>query len=240
MTSPGNLNKRAKHVKNTWGKRCNVLLFFSSVKNDSFPAIGLNVSEGRTHLTAKTMASFQYVYEHYFDKADWFMKADDDTYVILENLRYFLFAENPEDPVFFGHHFKARVKQGFYSGGAGYIISKEALKRYGEKAKVDPGCPKDGGAEDVEFGKCMQSLGVKTGDSTDALGRSRFHCFHPNMHLKGNYLKWFYRYDSHGAKKVCIQRVALNYGTSRIRAPESFIFRLSSSGTQKVFLSGRY
>jgi glycoprotein-N-acetylgalactosamine 3-beta-galactosyltransferase len=54
------------------------------------------------------------------------MKVDDDTYVILENLRYFLRDYKSSDPVYFGHHFKTIVQQGYYSGGAGYVLSKEA------------------------------------------------------------------------------------------------------------------
>jgi glycoprotein-N-acetylgalactosamine 3-beta-galactosyltransferase len=62
-----------------------------------------------------TMQAFRYVYEHYKDDADWFMKVDDDTYVILENLRYFLRDYKSSDPVYFGHHFKTIVKQmGFW------------------------------------------------------------------------------------------------------------------------------
>jgi hypothetical protein len=44
--------------------------------------------------------------------------------------------------------------------------------------------------------KCvlMQRLGVKTINSTDAMGRSRFHCFDPETHLFGVYPKWYKMY----------------------------------------------
>ena len=34
MTSPGNHDLKAKHVKATWGKRCNILLFMSTAEGN--------------------------------------------------------------------------------------------------------------------------------------------------------------------------------------------------------------
>jgi len=90
MTSPETVSSKAQHVKATWGSRCNVLLFMSSEHDRQLPAVGLNVSEGHDNLWGKTRAAFAYIYNHYRDDADWFFKADDDTYVIVENLRLLL------------------------------------------------------------------------------------------------------------------------------------------------------
>ncbi|XP_067951590.1 glycoprotein-N-acetylgalactosamine 3-beta-galactosyltransferase 1-like isoform X2 [Watersipora subatra] len=203
MTSPDNLEKKAIHVYKTWAHKCNKLLFISSKENKTFPApvIRVETEEGREHLTAKTMHAFKYIYDNHFTDADWFMKADDDTFAIMENLRYFLADKNPKDPVYYGHHFKTIVKpQGYYSGGGGYVLSKEALQRFNDKGfHNDAVCREDGGAEDAEFGKCMQNLGVHTAESYDERGASRFHCFNPGTHLHGGYPDWYLQYDSHGA-----------------------------------------
>ncbi|CAH1789434.1 unnamed protein product, partial [Owenia fusiformis] len=200
-TSPQNLKSKAQHVRATWAKRCNIVIFISSETNKDFPTVGVNTTEGREHLTAKTMQSFKYCWDNYKDQADWFLKADDDTFVIVENLRYLLSAYKRTDPIYFGHKFKVIIKQGYFSGGGGYVLSHEALKRYAEKGVKDPAhCHPDGGSEDVEMGRCMEHLGVTAGDSRDALGRSRFHCFNPPTHLDGGYPDWFLSYDAHGAK----------------------------------------
>ncbi|KAH9492474.1 Glycoprotein-N-acetylgalactosamine 3-beta-galactosyltransferase 1 [Bulinus truncatus] len=112
MTTPDNLQERAIHVQRTWAKRCNVILYMSSAANSSFPAVGLDVLEGRQHLTEKTMKAFKYVYDNYKDLGDWFLKADDDTYVIMENLRYLLSDENPNEAVYFGMRFRPHVRTG--------------------------------------------------------------------------------------------------------------------------------
>ena len=64
------------------------------------------------------------------DEADWFLKADDDSYIIIENLKAFLQQHSPLDPVQFGCKLIQIVKKGYMSGGAGYVLSREALKRF--------------------------------------------------------------------------------------------------------------
>lgn len=199
MTGPQNHESKAKHVKATWGQRCNILLFMSSKQDPKLPAIPLNVSEGRNYLWAKTKNAFRYVYEHYYNEADWFMKADDDTYVVVENLRYMLKSYNASDPVYFGCKFKPHVRQGYMSGGAGYVLSKEALYRFVNEAVDNKSkCRQDhDGAEDVEIGKCLENVGVKAGDSRDNLGRGRFFPFVPEHHLVPGHVPkdfWYWNY----------------------------------------------
>ena len=119
--------------------------------------LGLKLQEGRDYLWEKTKKSFRYVYDHYLNQHDWFMKADDDTYVIVENLRYMLKDLDPDKPYYLGRRFKPFVKQGYMSGGGGYVLSRRALKLFIEEGldKDKYGCrAKDhGGAEDVNMGK---------------------------------------------------------------------------------------
>ena len=73
---------------------------------------------GYQHLWLKTRAAFKYIYENHFNDTEWFYKCDDDTYVITENLRYFLSKYNPSEEHFLGRFIKEGYTN-FHSGGAG-------------------------------------------------------------------------------------------------------------------------
>ena len=88
---------------------------------------------GRHHLTAKTMIGFRTAYQEYNSDIDWFFKADDDTYVIVENLRYVLSLFDPEEPHYIGWKSFDNLAHGYNSGGAGYALSKAAVKLLVEK-----------------------------------------------------------------------------------------------------------
>ena len=101
----------------------------------------------------KTKKGFQYVYDHHFSEFDWFMKADDDTFVIIENLKALLVDYDSDSPIHFGHHFK--YLGGYFAGGAGYVLGREALKRFVVSGinNVSICHQGDNGDEDVNLGE---------------------------------------------------------------------------------------
>ncbi|CAG7832985.1 unnamed protein product [Allacma fusca] len=200
MTTPQNHVHKALHVKRTWGKRCNKLLFMSTVPDPELDIIGLpGINEGRAFLWGKTKAAFKYIWENHRDDADWFFKADDDTYVVLENLRFFLKDYCTEDPIFFGCEFNTSIIPLSVSGGAGYVLSKEALWRFISEALPYPErChPGDDGAEDLQMTRCLVNARVTLMDSRDFWGRHRFMPFGPEWHVRPgdrSWSSWYYEY----------------------------------------------
>lgn len=201
MTMPLNLDIKAVHVRDTWGKRCTRILFFSSEWNQTVPTIGLNVSEGRDNLTQKHNQAFKYVADHHADKADWFLKADDDTYVIMENLRHFLSSYDAQEPICFGQIFRPYVKQGYPAGGSGVVLSKEAFRRFTAHGFNESLCRQHGPNSDLALGQCMEKLGVQLLPTLNAEGKTTFHSFDTEMHVHGRFPDWYSQYDPEGAKK---------------------------------------
>ena len=198
LTSPKTIKVKGQAVKDTWGRRCNKLIFMSSEEDPSYPAVNLGVPEGRDNLWGKTKAAFKYIYKHHLDDADWFFKADDDTFAVIENIRHFLSRYNPDDPHFFGRWFTPF--NGYNSGGAGYILSRRSLRLFMRAAKNPWRCPEKHFAEDVAMGVCLGIFNVHPGDTRDSLGRQTFHPYAVEYHLIPGYITkddWLHSYDKY-------------------------------------------
>lgn len=109
LTAPKFFDTRTRAVYETWGSRCGKIIFISELANKStyLPIISMNISqEGYEYLSAKSIFGFKYIYQNHFRQFDWFLKTDDDTYIIMENLQKFLRDKDPSSPVTYGYNFR--------------------------------------------------------------------------------------------------------------------------------------
>ncbi|KAL5276549.1 C1GALT1 family protein [Megaselia abdita] len=240
-TFPTNHNTKAKAVKFTWGRRCDKILFMSSRADPNIDVTVLPVPDGRCNLWAKTKIALKYIYDQFLDEFDWFLKADDDTYVIMENLKFLLKCHKPEDPVYFGCKF-IRYNQVYNSGGAGYVMSREALKIFIEKMLPNNALCAQGtsGWEDFNLGRCLTNGNVTVGDSRDEQGRGRFFPLVPELHLiplppTSWYWTHIYYRSKDGSESLSDQPISFHYVSfARMYEMEYLLYNV------KLNLPGQY
>ena len=118
LTTPKHLLTRAKAINETWAPRCGRYFFVTEYSPSSMSQEQINftqqvpiapfqgITPGYDHLTQKSTLAFHYAYEQFFNDTDWFVKADDDTYLFVDNLKRFLKEQNTYLPITFGYNFK--------------------------------------------------------------------------------------------------------------------------------------
>lgn len=188
MTAKNFIDKRAKAVYDTWGKKVpGHIAFFSSEGSfsDDMPVIGLKNVDDRYPPQKKSFMMLYYMYEHFVDKFEWFIRADDDVYIEPEKLEKFLRSIDSSKPQFIGKVFviillilkyfifhigqagkgnseefgllSLEFDENFCMGGPGVVLSSETLRRV---APHIPTCLKNlySTHEDVEVGRCVQKF----------------------------------------------------------------------------------
>ncbi|XP_046546915.1 glycoprotein-N-acetylgalactosamine 3-beta-galactosyltransferase 1-like [Haliotis rubra] len=229
LTQPCNFANKTRSVKETWTKRCDITLFFSSEANSEIPTIKLDVPEGRDYLADKSFAVLKYLFKHYHDKADWFYKADDDTYVIVENLRHFLGMQNTNGLYYYGEVFDRKELGVYNSGGAGYALGKEGLKRIALFSDNVDACHQ-AESEDVRVGVCLKALGIDVGEATDSFGRPIFNWNKPVSIIQGDWPDWVIgiAYVQSGVDAVCPVAASFHYvGPTAMRIMDFFLYNLT-------------
>ena len=236
---------RASVVKTTWAKRCNGLVFISDLDDPDLPAIAISEYDDYKHVWSKVRNAFQWAYDNHLDDFDWFMKADDDTFVIMENFRALVidYDSNKED-LYLGHPFGNETldkPKSYTSGGSGYALSRKALKRLVEEAyPVTSECMSSNktGAEDVFMGQCLRYVNITPFDTRDHIGRQRYQPFAPETHLiEGRSPKsmWIWRFEKYpyqeGEECCSSYAIAFHYVNPNLqRVLEYLLYRLHPFG----------
>ena len=121
-------DSRLPHVNQTWLPHCDLSLFIGSSSSDGI--VGLNVTGGRRHIATKSKAAWTYIYNNHLLDAEYFVKADPDTFLVVENLKYYLQHHDPDKCEFFGHTFHLPGYELLYnSGGPGQVLSRQSVRK---------------------------------------------------------------------------------------------------------------
>ncbi|XP_017112573.2 glycoprotein-N-acetylgalactosamine 3-beta-galactosyltransferase 1 isoform X1 [Drosophila elegans] len=200
----------AKYVKRTWGKHCNVLLFVSGdVDGELEPYVPVINSTDTWTLVQRGL---MHAYRFYADQVDWFLRVEPSSFVVVENLRYMIGQRNylPSQPIYFGYELENIVThKPFVHHQSGYVISREALRRYTTASK-DPEnreCQHwQGYAEGLDIFRCLSHVNVTIVESRDELGHETFSPIPMDRQfLDGyNYIPWLHNLTYHKVPETTV------------------------------------
>ena len=172
--------------------RCDKVIYMTGPKqpeqkNDpNFEFVYLNMTDEYNRITEKALLTFEYIYDNLMEEFDWLVRANDDSYIIMENLKLFLSNRCSDDMSIYGKvlrhtHMRKQYnagdnRKGFLQGGSGVIISREALRLFVEAMRNDSQfCVMfHGGFEDQEIANCFRKINIYPGDTRDEVNRERF------------------------------------------------------------------
>ncbi|NP_787052.3 chondroitin sulfate synthase 3 [Homo sapiens] len=176
MTAQKYLGSRALAAQRTWARFIpGRVEFFSSQQPPNagqppppLPVIALPGVDDSYPPQKKSFMMIKYMHDHYLDKYEWFMRADDDVYIKGDKLEEFLRSLNSSKPLYLGQTGLGNIEElgklglepgeNFCMGGPGMIFSREVLRRMvphiGE-------CLREMYTthEDVEVGRCVRRFG---------------------------------------------------------------------------------
>ncbi|CEF65409.1 Glycoprotein-N-acetylgalactosamine 3-beta-galactosyltransferase 1 [Strongyloides ratti] len=188
------------HIIRTWLAHCDKALFITTTgekfhdkgeggKKMRIEVIKISSEGGRMDILRKTIKSFKIIYSKFFNNTtkqeyDWLLKVNDNSFVVIENLKKFLKNKNKNENIYYGYNSnfnkinkKKLLNKKYISGGSGYVISKNGIKNIFENKKnFLENCNEKivNGYEDIIIGICFKKLGIKGGNSRDENGFETF------------------------------------------------------------------
>lgn len=195
FTTAANLETRARFVASTWAQHCDDHVFFvaksqpDALNNSLAKQLKIvqldAVHESRRSLYSKTIAALQWMAsKQLFAQFDWFFKADDDTFLVVHNFKHLVTSRNPDEAYYVGRLLgkKQAAQKGFMSGGAGFALSRAAIRMFVNRyASECPDVIMPCDCDDMIIGHCLANWKVPVLDSIDQFGKQRFFPIQPEQ-----------------------------------------------------------
>ncbi|SPP89732.1 glycoprotein-N-acetylgalactosamine 3-beta-galactosyltransferase 1 isoform X1 [Drosophila guanche] len=174
----------AIHIKKTWARHCDRYVFISDdVHIFLEPVVFRNIRDKWQRIRAH----LEYIYKYHFYQGDWFLYANDDNFVVVENLRHMLQSYSSEELIYFGCKMRSKGLIYMYDD-SGIVLSAASLKRFVLEALINENlCSSHSRGSEAakELGRCLSNVNVIAGDSRDEFKKHRFLPFEVDIHLGG-------------------------------------------------------
>lgn len=203
---------------------------------------------------ARLRETFKYVYSNHIEEFDWILKTNDDSFIVLENLRHMLYQYETDWPIIIGqkflkevlqtnifHHFNFlnnRSQKDYMIGD--YALSKRGFTRLVEDAFTNSEiCELKSADDDKEVSKCLEHINVIKVDGVDSEGRGRFFYNNPESALFpekfDEYDRWYWSKLQQGIDHCCSDRlIALqNFRDIHLYYLEYFIYKVHAFGRHR-------
>ncbi|XP_013794795.2 glycoprotein-N-acetylgalactosamine 3-beta-galactosyltransferase 1-like [Limulus polyphemus] len=165
--------KGAKAVKETWAKHCNSVKFFGPFIDDKIPVFKIPAASSFSPLCQALV----HVWKKHYGEFKWILITDDETFAIIENVRYYVASLNASHPYYLGHSAKHYFDY-FNMADSGILLSVGAIKTLHSLFPDGNTCIQaPSGHFGVSIGKILQKAEIMPMDTRDQLGKSRFNAF---------------------------------------------------------------
>jgi glycoprotein-N-acetylgalactosamine 3-beta-galactosyltransferase len=176
-------------------QKCDGFIVASNQTDPSIDAVNIlhEGDEEYDNIWQKVRSLWSFIYDHYYEKYDWFYLGGDDQFILMENLRLYLESEEirtaanggiylpdgsetMQTPLYLGRRmaYEGDMTDLYNAGGPGYVMNKAALKTF-----VVEGLPKYYEndvffAEDLLVGRVLKNFGIHAYETKDEHGGERF------------------------------------------------------------------
>ncbi|KAK5644331.1 hypothetical protein RI129_005631 [Pyrocoelia pectoralis] len=223
--------KYVKAAKMTWGTQCNYVDFVYLKPTKNRINSRKNITNSAWFLLCTNLSNLSQSF-------DWILILNENTFALIENMRYLVAPLNSSAQYYLGHSVKFwGVK--YNSGQAGYLISNGTLAALRKKL-IENSCSSDSvfwNLEDYYLGRALATLNISTSDTRDKLGLATFHgftlqkLFSPGSITLSNY----YKHSTYPA--LCCSTRSVTF---QVQGTSSMFTYLYLFNQLQVFTSGSY